>query len=78
MCCNAGALLQRILDDLQPRFAALRVEKDTAEQTAAGLASQVSCHLITSSSLALPVMSVGSDRGKPFPLMPNSILRHLA
>ena len=53
-----GVLLQRILDDLQPRFAALRGEKDAAEQTAAGLASQVSCHLITSSSLGLPVIAV--------------------
>ncbi len=53
-----GALLQHTLNDLQPRLAALRGEKDAAEQTAAGLATQVSCHLITSSSLGLPVISV--------------------
>ena len=52
------ALLQHILNGLQPRFAALRGEKDTAEQIAAGLATQVSCHLSTSSSLGLPVNSV--------------------
>ncbi len=48
----------RIVNDLQPRFAALRGEKDAAEQTAAGLASEVSFYLITSSNLGLPVISV--------------------
>ncbi|DBA89946.1 TPA: hypothetical protein ACH3X2_004434 [Trebouxia sp. C0005] len=46
MCCLhcsasiTAALLQHILNGLQPRFAAVRGEKDTAEQIAAGLATQ--------------------------------------
>ena len=58
MCWMQEALLQRILNELQPRFAALRGEKDAAEQIAAGLATEVSCHHIASSSLGLPVISV--------------------
>ena len=54
-----GALLQHILNGLQPRFAALRGEKDMAEQIAAGLATQVSSHLNTSYRLGLPVISFG-------------------
>ena len=75
-CCGAmqGALLQQTLNTIQPRFLALRREKDRAERTAAGLATQVSCLLSTRYTLGLPVLLFGSSESEPVPMMPSSVV----